>query len=141
MYSNDRGEMRQYFFQTWQKFQAQQMLTDLEQQIVQVILEHPEYHPIFNQPDKYLNKDYLPEFGETNPYLHLALHLTIRDQVSTDRPIGINQIFQQFCKKFGDNLTAEHEMMECLATIMWQSMQQGGQFDLNNYLESLRLRV
>jgi hypothetical protein len=137
----DRQQMRHHFFQTWQKFQTQQMLTSLEQQLVQVILDHPEYQPIFNQPDKYLDKDYLPEFGETNPYLHLGLHLTLRDQIATDRPMGINQIFQQYCQKFGDNLAAEHEMMECLATSLWQSMQQGGQFDLENYLENLRTRV
>ncbi|MFN7096981.1 MAG: DUF1841 family protein [Gammaproteobacteria bacterium] len=141
MYSTDRTQMRQQFFHTWQKYQAGQFLSELEQQIVQVIMDHPEYHIIFNQPDKYLDKDFLPEFGETNPYLHLALHLTIRDQIATDRPVGIHAIYVDYCKKFGDSLRAEHEMIECLATYMWQSMQSGGQFDLDNYLESLRLRV
>lgn len=141
MYSADRSQMRHQFFHTWQKFQTQQPLTDLEQQIVQVIVDHPEYHVIFNQPDKYLDKDFLPEFGETNPYLHLALHLTIRDQIETDRPQGINLIYQSYCKKYDDKMKAEHEMIECLATFLWQSMQNNGQFDLENYLESLRMRV
>ena len=92
-YSNDRQQLRQSFFDAWQKLQYKKPLSPLEMQIAQVIVDHPEYHQLFNHPDKYLDKDYLPEFGETNPFLHLSLHLSIRDQVSTNRPPGMKKIF------------------------------------------------
>lgn len=138
MYSNDRTQMRHYYFETWKKFKAEAPLTDLERQIVGVIVDHPEYQPLFDQPDKYLDKDYLPEFGETNPYMHLGLHLSLRDQISTDRPAGTQQIFEKLCRRYSGPLEAEHAMLECLALVLWQAMQTGKEFNIEQYVESLQ---
>lgn len=95
MFGNDRNQLRQMYKTAWDKFQQQQALSPLETQIAVVIKEHPEYHGLINQ----LDRDYLPENGDTNPFLHMGLHLGLREQLSTDRPSGIRQIHQQLLEK------------------------------------------
>ncbi len=141
MYPLNRDEMRRAYFTAWEKFKAQQKLEPVEQQIVQVIIDHPEYHYIFDSPKKYLEVEFFPELGEVNPYMHLAMHLAIRDQIAVDKPDGLRAIFEQLAKKHSDVLPAEHEMMECLAHSLWHAMQPNSTFDAEAYMESLRKLV
>lgn len=141
MFGTDRNEIRNNYFAVWKKHHDSEALTDLEKQILAVLLEHPEYHYIFNDRDKYLDKDYTPEHGETNPYLHMSLHLAIRDQVSTNRPQGVAELFGQLTKKLGDPLEAEHTMLESLMGQLWAAMQKGVDFDNESYLEDLRKQL
>lgn len=138
LFNQDREQMRRFFFSAWQKQIAQQPLDALEQQVVQVILDHPEYHALFNQPDKYINKDYLPEFGETNPFLHLSLHLGIREQLSTDRPAGLRVLYQKLLKKYGDPQTVEHHIMEALVEALFKMQQGQSETAEKQYLENLK---
>ena len=118
MFGNDRDSMRRYYWQAWTKFQQKQPMDALEQQVAAVIKEHPEYQRGLAQTDKMLQRDYLPENGETNPFLHMGLHLGIREQVATNRPTGISNVYQQLVLKYGAH-DAEHRMMDCLAESMW----------------------
>lgn len=137
---NQRQQMREMFFQTWAKHQAQQPLQAIEQQILTVILEHPEYQHIFADPEKYMDQDYLPEFCESNPFLHLSLHLSIREQVQTNRPTGINAVYKKLCEKHQyDHLNAEHQMQEVLAETMWSAQKYGQAPDEQQYLQKLQL--
>lgn len=136
LFSNDRQQLRRFFFETWQKFQAQQGLTALEQQLINAIAAHPEYEYIFNQPEKYLDYDYLPEMGEQNPFLHLSLHMGLIEQITTDRPAGITQIYHDLCHKLTDIHLAEHKMIDCLAQGIWQ-MQRGNAYSEQDYLNDL----
>ena len=120
------------YFAIWQKHQHQQPLEPLEQQVLAVILEHPEYHDLLNDRDKYIDKDYLPEFGESNPFLHMGLHLGIREQVQTNRPAGITEIYNALCKDFA------HEMMECLVEQIWQQQKNNQPPNEADYLRQLR---
>lgn len=101
-----------------------------------MILAHPEYHVILENP-KYKEQNYFPEMGQANPFLHMGLHLAIRDQVSTDRPVGISKIFRQLLKKYNDELAVEHLMMEHLAECLWQAQRDNCMPDENNYLQGL----
>ncbi len=138
---SDRRQSRQFFFDTWQKYQSKQALGPLEQQLLQIILQHPEYHFIFSQPEKYLEYEYLPELGETNPFLHMALHLSVLEQVSTNRPEGIREIYHALCKKSGSSLEAEHQMMGCIVESLWQAQRSGQMPNEANYLNQLRKLV
>lgn len=135
-YGDNVQDTRQMFFSSWQKHQQKQPLSPLEQQILDVILTHPEYHPILENPN-YKEQPYFPEMGETNPFLHMGLHLAIRDQVSTDRPIGISSIFQQLLKKYADSLLVEHLMMEHLIECLWQAQRDNSPPNEQNYLRGL----
>jgi len=137
MFTNDRKQIRQFYFQSWQKHLKQQRLDGLEQQIVDVILAHPEYQPIFGHPEQYDDKDFFAELGESNPFLHLGLHLSIREQIATNRPVGIQSIHETLLKKM-DTHDAEHLMIETLAEQLWQAQRKNVMPDESEYLENLR---
>ena len=111
-YGNQVQDTRQHFFISWHKFKKGESLMPLEQQLVNVIQEHPEYHAIFN--GELTDQAYFPGHGATNPFLHLGLHLALRDQISTNRPQGITSIYQKLSLQQSNPLTAEHLMMSCL---------------------------
>lgn len=134
MFGNDRNQLRQMYKNAWDKLQQQQILSPLEIQITDVIKEHPEYHDFVNQ----LDKDFLPELGQTNPFLHMGLHLGLREQLATNRPTGITDIYKQLVKIKKSNHDAEHSMIECLAEAMWSAQTNNTQPDETRYLQSLK---
>lgn len=136
-YGDTIQETRQMYFSSWKKYQDKQLLSALEQQIANVIIEHPEYHQFIENPARYHEHSYYPEFGETNPFLHMGLHLGIREQVQTNRPEGIATVFNQLLLKTQDRLAAEHLMMDCLAECLWLSQKNNLAPDEQEYLNSL----
>ena len=40
-------------------------------------------------PSASLDRDWAPKGGETNPFLHLSLHLAVAEQLAIDQPAGI----------------------------------------------------
>lgn len=133
MFGTDRNQLRQMYKTAWEKSRKKQPMTALEMQIAHVINEHPEYHKFITQ----LDRDFLPEQGETNPFLHMGLHLGLREQVATDRPAGIASIYQQLVQRFSSAHEAEHMMIDCLAEAMWSSQQNNLPPDEARYLECL----
>ena len=136
LFSNDRGELRKMYADAWQKNLAGTPLTALESQIVEVIKLHPEYQPILTAGN--FERDYTPEDGETNPYLHMGLHLSVREQIATDRPAGIATVFSRLVARVGDHHDAEHRMLDCLAETLWDAQRQSRAPDEQRYLDSLR---
>ena len=122
-YGNQVQDTRKHFFTSWQKYKKNEPLLPLEQQLVNVIKEHPEYHAIFDGEPT--DRAYFPTLGETNPFLHLGLHLALRDQVSTNRPAGITSIYKQLCEKKSSHLAAEHIMMACLEASLKHADEKG----------------
>lgn len=136
--NNERKELRQFYFDVWQKYQQKQTLEPLEQQLISIILQHPEYHEIFTDPEKILAHDYLAEAGNSNPFLHLSLHQALLEQVATNRPAGITAIYQKLIQQIGEVHSAEHAMMEILAETLWEGMRQGKFVDDQTYLAKLQ---
>ena len=119
----------------WQKQLDKTPLTPLELQITAVVEWHPEYHDDVMSDE--LDKDYTPDGGQTNPFLHMGLHLGIREQVATNRPAGINAIFSTLAAKTGDAHTAEHQMIDCLAETLWEAQSHNNSPDQQKYLQRL----
>lgn len=136
MFTTERDQLRQFYCTSWQKHLEQQPLNPLEQQVVVVIKEHPEYHGLLEKSDAALQADFLPEMGDTNPFLHMGMHLGLREQISTDRPPGIAELYQRLAALKGTH-DAEHAMMECLAEAIWQSQQNQSLPDEISYLDCL----
>ncbi len=137
MISNERDKLREFYCDTWAKHLAQkEELSQLEQQITAVIKEHPEYHKLLENKEASINADYLPEMGDSNPFLHMGMHLGLREQVSTNRPVGIAELYQSIVALI-DVHDAEHEMIECLAESIWQTQQNQTMPDEITYLECL----
>lgn len=137
MFGHNRQQLRQHFQQCWQKFEQQQPLSALEQQIVTVLTEHPEYHVVMLS-EQMQDKDWLPENGETNPFLHCGMHLAIREQVATNRPVGIQAIYQRLVSQHQDAHQAEHAIMDCLAEAIWQAQRYNVMPDEAAYLRCLQ---
>ena len=137
MYNPSRDQARQFFFESWRKYQDKQVLTSLESIALDIILRHPEHHPLLNDPENYLDRDYLPEFGETNPFLHMSLHLAIEEQLSIDQPTGIKGHYQQLLAKLGSPHDAQHAVMDCLAEMIWQAQRHNTAPDSSIYLNCL----
>ena len=136
IFGQDRHELRKMYADAWQKFCDTAPLSPLEAQIAAVIGEHPEYHETVSRAD--LNRDFTPDGGETNPFLHMGLHLGLREQVATNRPAGIARIFEDLAAKAGSAHEAEHQMIECLAETLWEAQSQNRAPDDRQYLDRLR---
>jgi hypothetical protein len=123
------------YVDAWRKSCTGEILSPLESQIAQVIQDHPEYQTAMTSDT--LEESYSPEGGKTNPFLHMGLHLAVREQVATNRPQGIADVFEQLLAKTGDRLAAEHQALDCLAEALWTAQNNNTAPDEQAYLESL----
>ena len=137
LFNPSRDEVREFFFALWAKSRSGGALTPLESQALAVAMEHPEYHAVLSDPERYRDREWRPEGGETNPFLHLSLHLAIEEQVSIDQPFGIREAVRKLAGKHGSEHEARHAVMECLAEILWQAQRNGVPFDNAAYLDCL----
>jgi len=137
MFGQDRTELRQMFFTSWKKHQNKQLMEPLEAVVAKIIELHPEYHALLEDQET-LDKDYTPEMGQTNPFLHMAMHISIQEQLSTKRPFGIDQLYQSMLQKNKDAHETEHLMMECLGKMLWEAQSQNRAPDENDYLSCLK---
>ncbi|MBI2312238.1 MAG: DUF1841 family protein [Betaproteobacteria bacterium] len=137
MFTPSRDQARQFFFDTWRKYRQKEILSGMEAMALEVILEHPEYHRVLDDPERYLDRDYAPEMGETNPFLHMSMHLAIAEQLSIDQPVGIREHFRKLAEKTGSRHDAMHETMDCLAEMIWQAQRQGTTPDPLVYFDCL----
>ncbi len=137
MFNPTRNEARQFLFEAWRKQRQGEMLTPLENMAVQAIASHPEYHGILADPERYADRDYLPEHGEINPFLHLMMHLSIEEQLSIGQPHGVLDQFARLTRKYSSAHEAQHSMMECMAEMIVQAQRRGSGPDAAVYLSCL----
>lgn len=124
LYSSNRQALRQVFFDTYHKHQQGLPLEAMEKTVIDVILKHPEYHRILDNPKQYQNKDYFPDLGEENPFLHMSGHIGLREQISTNRPHGIKAIYDKLLSKIHCEQTVEHEMMDCMLHVLFTAQKE-----------------
>lgn len=137
MFNPSREQVRQFFCESWRKHRAHAILQGAEATAADLIEHHPEYHALLENPGEALEKEFLPESGQMNPFLHLSLHLAIADQISIDQPFGIRAAYDTLRARL-DVHEAEHAILECLGETIWNAQRQGGELDANDYLERVR---
>lgn len=137
LFNPSRDEVRNFFFDAWRKSNAHQSLTDLEKMAVHIMRLHPEYHAILGRPDLYLQQAYFPELGETNPFLHMSLHLSILEQISINQPIGISAIYLKLCTMHGEEHAAQHDILDCLGETIWHAQRHQTPLDNAYYMRLL----
>lgn len=138
MYAPTRDQARHFLFETWRKYRSGEPLAGLERVALAVILQHPEYHPVLADPDRHAEREYSPEHGRTNPFLHLGLHLAIEEQLAIDQPHGIRTEFDRLRARLGNEHDAKHVILECLAETLWQAQRNATAPDQALYLQCLR---
>lgn len=136
IFGEDRSELRQMYADAWRKFCAGEILSPLEAQIAAVVDDHPEYQSMVTKGN--IETPFTVESGQINPFLHMGLHLALREQVSTDRPAGIAAIHRNLSHKHGDPHAAEHRMQEALAETLWEAQSENRAPDEVKYVERLR---
>lgn len=138
LFTDDRTRTRQLFRSVWAKRLAEQPLEPLERQIATLLDEHPEYHAMLAASDDVLDRDFTAEHGGENPFLHLGLHLALREQVGTDRPAGIRELVRSLLLRHGDGHAVEHRLLPLLAECLWEAQRAGRAPDEQAYLERVR---
>jgi len=141
LFNPTRDEVRDLFFNTWATFKQAHPLNALEKIAISVIHLHPEYHSILDNPEKYKQQGYFPEQGETNPFLHMSLHLSILEQVSINQPIGIAEIYAELKTKYQEEHSAQHDILDCLGETVWLAQQNKTGLDAAHYLELLNNKI
>ena len=138
MFSPSRKQVRQFFFDTWGKYRAATPLQGLETVAIEVILLHPEYHAVLETAERGDERDYSPETGQANPFLHLSLHLALEEQLSIDQPAGVRGAFDEVLRRSASRHDALHAALECLGEMVWQSQRDGAAPDAQRYLACLK---
>ncbi len=135
----DRESGRTFFLEVWGKHKKQLPLEALEQMVLNVILQHPEYHEILAMDEKEISElEFTPEMGMTNPFLHMGMHITILEQIGSNRPLGITVLYQQLLLKYPSAHELEHSMMECLGEALWLAQRNNTLPDELQYMERVR---
>jgi len=121
MFNPSRDDVRRFFCSAWAKHRTGQVLTPLEAAALRWIEQHPEYHALLDDPERALTEEFTVERGAANPFLHLAMHLALAEQLSIDQPVGVRAAFQRLAARAGSEHAAAHEAMECLGEVVWQT--------------------
>lgn len=135
--TQSRDELRRVYIDAWRKHREGLPMEPLEAQVADVVALHPEYHATLEGTDDVVDHDYSPEAGQSNPFLHMGLHLAVRDQVATNRPAGIRQAFEALAARMGSGHDAEHRMIECLAEALWEAQRASRPPDEQAYLQRI----
>jgi hypothetical protein len=137
----NRAQLRQMYLATWRKFRAREPLQPLEQQVAAVIAEHPEYIAWLETGTEVLSANFTPEGGRENPFLHMGMHLAIREQLSTNRPAGFADLHRQLCEHYGGAHEAEHALLGPLGETLWEAQRAGRAPDEADYLRKVEALV
>ena len=138
LFSSDREQLRRFFMESWRKHLANEAMEPLEKVIASVVEQHPEYHAFLGQGESVLGRDFHPQTGETNPFMHMGMHIAIHEQLSTQRPAGIIDAYQHLLAKLKDPHQVEHQMMECLNEALYLAQQENRLPDEQAYLDCVR---
>ena len=140
MFDPTRDQARQFFVEAWRKQCERLPQTPMELMAAQLIQEHPEYHSLLSDPEA-IHKEFTPEDGQINPFLHLSLHLAVQEQLSINQPPGIRDAFDKLCHKHGDAHKALHDTIECLGETIFNAQRNRSAPDGMAYVEAMRRKA
>jgi hypothetical protein len=140
MFEPSRDQARSFFIEAWRKQRTKELLTPLEAIASDIVALHPEYQSLLEDPDS-VARDFAPEDGQINPFLHLSLHLAIEEQLSIDQPPGLRAAFEAAQAQHGERHAALHDVLECLGETIWESQRSGGPLDGAAYVRCVLRRA
>ncbi|MDR2241048.1 MAG: DUF1841 family protein [Zoogloeaceae bacterium] len=138
MFNPTRDQARSFFVDAWRKQREKLPVSPLEDTAIRLIAQHPEYHALLDDGEAALAREWTPESGEANPFLHLSLHLAIEEQLSIDQPPGLRAAFEALLARAGERHAALHGVLECLGETIWRAQQNQSPPDGAAYVECVR---
>lgn len=140
MFNPSRDEARRFLIDAWRKRREKLPATPLEIIAADLIDMHPEYHALLADAGA-VQQEWTPEDGETNPFLHLSLHLAVAEQLQIDQPPGIKSACTALAARRGDLHAALHDILDCLGETIWRAQRDKAPPDGAAYLDCIRRRV
>jgi len=139
--THSREQLRRSYVEAWTRRLSCAPLTPLQALIADVIGLHPEYHRLMQDADAACAYEPAAGSDTDNPFLHMGLHIAVREQVSIDRPPGIRALHGALQARHGDIHGAEHVLMEALGHTLWQAQRDGRAPDEAQYLARARRQL
>ncbi len=133
-----REELRRAWVEAWRKHREGRPLEPLEAQLADLVAAHPEYHAVLEAGAASESREWTPEGGQSNPFLHLGLHMAVREGVATDRPPGLRAAFSTIAEASGSAHEAEHRLLDCLAETLWEAQRERRAPDESAFLARVR---
>lgn len=140
MFNPTRDQARAFFIESWRKRRANEAMEPMEQLVADIVASHPEYHALLEDADA-AQKDFTPEDGQINPFLHLSLHLAIEEQLAIDQPPGIKAAFEACVERRSNAHEARHDVLEALGETIWEAQRSGTGMDAQAYIERVKRRA
>ncbi|MCY7320136.1 MAG: DUF1841 family protein [Ramlibacter sp.] len=141
MFNPSQADVRRFFCAVRAKIATGLPMDALETLAGQWLQEHPEYQPEVADSDAAVARNYDGADGQSNPFLHLSMHLSISEQCSIDQPRGIRQAVELLAARRGSVHEAHHEAMECLGRMLWESQRAGQPPDGAAYVDCVQRRA
>jgi hypothetical protein len=141
MFQPSRDEARRFIIDAWRKRREKLPATPLETIAADIVGLHPEYHALLESGAEALSRDWTPEDGETNPFLHLSLHLAIAEQLQIDQPPGLRAACDALAVRHGDLHAALHDVLDCLGETIWRAQRDRRPPDGDAYLDCVRRKL
>ena len=138
LFDPSRDDVRQFFIETWRKVREGLPLSPMEALARDRLVEHPEYHALLEAGEDTLAREFPPEAGQTNPFLHLSLHLAIAEQLQADQPPGLRLAYHAVRSAAESAHEAEHVVLECLAETLWRAQRDRTPPDGAAYVQCVR---
>ena len=138
MFNPGRDDVRRFFCDAWAQRRPGCVPTALQALAIDWIARHPEYHALLEDPEAARSAEFAVDKGQTNPFLHLSLHLSLIEQIQIDQPPGIRALWAQLCARCGDDHDAAHRAIDALAVTLWEAQRSGQPPSNEVYLERLR---
>lgn len=138
MFDPSRDQARRFFVEAWRKHRARALVSPLEDTAIGLVAQHPEYHALLDSGEDALAREWTPDSGEANPFLHLSLHLAIEEQLSIDQPPGLRAAFEALLARRGDRHDALHDVLECLGETLWRAQKSQSPPDGEAYVACVR---
>jgi hypothetical protein len=140
MFNPSRDQARRFLIDAWHKRRASLPATPLETLAADIVALHPEYHALLEDGEEALGREWTPEDGATNPFLHLSLHLAVEEQLSIDQPPGLRAAFESRLRRHGERHAALHDVLECLGETIWRAQRDRAPPDGAAYLDCIHRR-
>ena len=108
MFNPSQADVRRFFCGVRAKMLADAPMEAIETLASLWIAEHPEYFADLADADAAVARNYEDPPGQSNPFLHLSMHLSISEQCSIDQPRGIRQAVELLTRRLDSLHDAHH---------------------------------
>lgn len=136
-----RRANRKHLHSIWQRAQNGQLdgLNEEERRLAEIMVAHSdEYFNQFEFADVLADREFDPE-GETNPFMHVALHALLEKQIKDHEPIEAFQFYNAMLRNKWTAHEVIHLLMAILVKFLSPIFKKRSKFDLDGYRKLLKI--